>query len=600
MKLLSVIGAIVALLVVASGSVMAQPSQIPRFIYRADTRAPNDVRRAGGFVARGVDASRPGTIVDLSLFSHAIGHAGPQNDRSGYVATTTDFMGAYRWLWDHGGGFRMGYVYTIRPTVNFVDVNASLGRFLEPILREEHEWAALGRIHWYQVVGWRSIAEPPDTPMTPNPQYNPNHIAFTVPVVGTLPELAHFPAAHEAWGEMPWMAFTSCGPHWMSNQKRAEKSANGPCVPFEDGAMDRNYYRGYLSSLSATACGGPCLEGERSAKQDALFYSSLTLRFDGAGLASCDQGEETIAESMAEIYKEDLCKRLNVADKLRVREGYLLKSADSSCMVVGTLDTQYTTGEICQPEIHEIFQTSNAVPGCPTGYELMTKNDLERNTSVCFTQLDLYSVARLAGQNVVSGSERLPCVVTKNTNSTESSLCKKISRTTPEVVVSSATPEGAACWGGYSQVNVKQAMANRSALCTLLIHSASDITSIGLADGWFGAITCHVWQGALSERPAYSFCNNGTAERNRFLSTMMLVRNGEVCPSGFELASEAEIRADLRICYGSLPPGSTARLANSASVRMPAFNETVRDCTTQTIDPSPLTMAVCKAVAPVH
>jgi hypothetical protein len=112
----------------AARNTSAQPAQIPEFVYRADTRAPNEVRRTGGFIARGVDASRPGTIVDLSLYNHATGHAGPQNDYSGYVATTTDFMRGYRWLWDQGRGFRSGYVYTIRPTANFVDVNASMGR----------------------------------------------------------------------------------------------------------------------------------------------------------------------------------------------------------------------------------------------------------------------------------------------------------------------------------------------------------------------------------------------------------------------------------------------------------------------------------------
>lgn len=600
MRLLSITIIVFSILTAGTGNVVAQPVQMPEFVYRADTRAPSDVRRAGGFVARGVDASRPGTIVDLSLFNHAIGHAGPQNDYSGYVATTTDFMWAYHWLWESGGGFRSGYVYTIRPTANFIDVNASLGRYLEPVTREEHEWAAMGRIHWYQVVGWRSAAEPPTTPITPNPQYNPNHIAFTLPPAASQPALAHFPVGHPAWNEMPWRAFTNCAGSSSPNRKSTQRLAAGECIPFENGAMDYKYYSGYLADLSSKACGGPCLEGERSSNQDEMFCESLIIRLNDSGPASCDHSEEEVPESIAEIYKLPLCHRMNVGDKLRVRGGYLSKLDDSSCTMVGALDNQRADGAICQPRTNYIFETNSSIPGCPAGYELVTAEDLETNASICFTQLDLHSVARLAGRHIVSGSEHVPCLITKGNRQTETSLCKKISRTTPEIVVSSESPEGSVCWGRYSPVNVKQAMANRTKLCSMLFHSSIGVTQIGLADGWFGAASCAVWKAQLPQKPAYTFCNNGVGEGNRFLSTMTLVKTGETCPAGFELATESDFQRDPKVCYGELPPGSSARLAHSASVTRRGYNETTKLCSTKSWDSSILTMAVCKAVAPAH
>lgn len=599
MRYLSIFVTIFLVFVGSAGNAAAEPPQIPEFVYRADTRAPHDVRRSGGFTARGVDTSRPGTITDLSLYNHAIGHAGPQNDYSGYVSTTSDFMRGFRWLWDMGGGFRQGYLYTIRPTSNFIDVNASLGRFLDPVIRRENEWAAMGRIHWYQVVGWRSVAEPPTTPMTPNPQYNPNHIAFTLPPAAFQPELAHFPVGHAAWNEMPWMEFTNCGPPQSDNTRGGAHSAAEQCIPFHNGNMDYAYYTGYLSTISATLCGGPCLEGERSFDQDEDFSASMTFLYDHGTQRECDYDEEVIPESIAEIYNKNLCEKMTVDDKLRVRGGYLLKSADSSCMVIATPDTQYTTGEICQPASADVLITDNPIPACPSGYELATAEDVEINSGICFPQLDVHIVARLAGENVVSGNERVPCIISKSTNPTQGSVCKKISYTTPEVSVSSQSPEGPVCWGRYTAVNVQQAEANKTALCNLVLHSPSGSSVIGLADGWFNAETCRVWAETPPQKPGYTFCNNGVAEDNRFLSTMILASTGETCPSGFQLASESELKADPAVCYGTLPPGSTARLANSASVTMSrSASPTTPPCTTKASDPSTLTRAVCKSVPP--
>jgi hypothetical protein len=284
-------------------------------------------------------------------------------------------------------------------------------------------------------------------------------------------------------------------------------------------------------------------------------------------------------------------------DNLRVREGYFSKDTDAACRLVWTQEVKDTNGAICQPLKRNLFETDNPVPGCPSGYKFVTAEDVEINSNICFSQMDIYSVARLDGENIVSGSERRPCVISKSKSGTQSSLCKKISYTTPEVVVSSPSPEGAVCWDRYAAVNVQQAMANKTTLCNLVYYSPSGSNVIGLADGWFNAETCTIWDEPPPRKPAYTFCNNGVAEGSRFLSTMILTKAGETCPLGFQLASESELQADPSVCYGTLPAGSTARLANSASVTMSSgASLTTPLCTTKSSDPATLTMAVCKAV----
>jgi len=583
------------------GDVVAQPTPppaVPEFVYRADTRTPNEVRRSGGFVARGVDASRPGVVADLSLYSHATGHAGPQNDYSGYVSTSSDFMRAYRWLWDQLSVFRTGYVYTIRPTALFLDVNGSLGRYLDPIIRQENEWAAMGRIHWYQVVGWRSVAAPPDMPMTPNPQYNPNHIAFATPPIGAAPQMAHFPLGHAAWNEMPWMQFTDCGPPTANRKKRTSADAN--CTPFENGNMDYSYYSGYLSSLAATQCGGPCLEGDRSEDQDAQYAKTLTLLRDSdvGKKRSCTNGVDEIPESIAEMYKNTLCPQMRVDDKMRVRGGYLLKSADSSCMIIETPDDTYTTGEICEPTRTMVFEKFGEIPDCGKDNLLISSRDVEVDASICFTMIQGNELVRLAGEDVVTGGSTKPCTTAKNTNLMESALCKNIARTTPPIVVSSESPGGSQCWEGYSPVTVQQALANVNMLCQVGSYAPSVAQQIGLADGYFDEATCKVWD-ILPEKPlTYTFCSVGVEGSTPYLSTMELVTTGQTCPAGFELATEADVEADPSVCFGALPRGAAARLANSASLNMSTYDApTTPLCKTHPSDQRALTMAVCKAVA---
>jgi hypothetical protein len=107
-----------------------------------------------------------------------------------------------------------------------------------------------------------------------------------------------------------------------------------------------------------------------------------------------------------------------------------------------------------------------------------------------------------------------------------------------------------------------------------------------------------VWD-ILPEKPlTYTFCSVGVEGSTPYLSTMELVTTGQTCPAGFELATEVDVEADPSVCFGALPRGAAARLANSASLNMSTYDApTTPLCKTHPSDQRALTMAVCKAVA---
>ncbi|MEA5115911.1 MAG: RHS repeat-associated core domain-containing protein [Geobacteraceae bacterium] len=127
-------------------------SGIPEYTFRGDTRVPAEIFN-GGFQPRG-------TNTDL------LGYA-RHNDPSVFVGTSTSPKTA--------GGFagEGGYVYTVRPGSNAVDVNASLGR-MSPFPHET-EIAVPGGISPSDIMGARQIGSVGLTgPFIKNPNYIPN------------------------------------------------------------------------------------------------------------------------------------------------------------------------------------------------------------------------------------------------------------------------------------------------------------------------------------------------------------------------------------------------------------------------------------------
>ncbi|KAH7353723.1 hypothetical protein B0T11DRAFT_331642 [Plectosphaerella cucumerina] len=93
-------------------------------VYRADTRTPEQIKKAGSFLPRG--QSRALTVApNISMFAHALGASnGQSTDADGYVSTTVDEKTAKTFLGNFFQG--TGHVYEIAATPNFIQVAGSL------------------------------------------------------------------------------------------------------------------------------------------------------------------------------------------------------------------------------------------------------------------------------------------------------------------------------------------------------------------------------------------------------------------------------------------------------------------------------------------
>jgi RHS repeat-associated protein len=116
-----------------AGQVLASSES---FLYRFDTRAPEEIMQAGGFEARGTN---------LDILEHAQG-----SSSSGYVSTTTDLKELEKLV-----GNQKGYIYKIRMQSNGVDVN----KVLDPKspYPNEMEMAVPGKINIKDVLEYKPV-----------------------------------------------------------------------------------------------------------------------------------------------------------------------------------------------------------------------------------------------------------------------------------------------------------------------------------------------------------------------------------------------------------------------------------------------------------
>lgn len=178
-----------------------------RKVYRAVMQSPEEIKREGGFLPRGMDGTRPNQPpVNISLWNHVHGaETGLSRHNSGYVSTSTSRGFAINWVNDHLN--HNGYVYHIRATPNFIDVNASLRNYSPH--PGELEMAALGVIHWNQIIGWERVRGITVGDFVRNPDYREELYAY-LSGGGAQPQLAAFPDGHPAWAQQPWVAHAEC------------------------------------------------------------------------------------------------------------------------------------------------------------------------------------------------------------------------------------------------------------------------------------------------------------------------------------------------------------------------------------------------------
>ncbi|EJZ3075998.1 enterotoxin A family protein [Escherichia coli] len=177
--------------------------------FRADSRTPDEIRRAGGLLPRGQqEAYERGTPININLYEHARGTVtGNTRYNDGYVSTTTTLRQAHLIGQNILGSYNEYYIYVVAPAPNLFDVNGVLGRYSP--YPSENEFAALGGIPLSQIIGWYRVSFGAiEGGMLRNRDYRGDLFrGLTVAPNEDGYQLAGFPSNFPAWREIPWSTF---------------------------------------------------------------------------------------------------------------------------------------------------------------------------------------------------------------------------------------------------------------------------------------------------------------------------------------------------------------------------------------------------------
>ncbi|PHH69585.1 putative enterotoxin [Ophiocordyceps camponoti-rufipedis] len=201
-------------------------SDSPEFVWRGEQekRSPEDVKRAGGFRAIGLNSMLKGgvpTEVERDMGSGLYAHtAGFDLGTTLYVSTSTDPLVAASFA--HIRSDTPGYVYLIHTDSKFIDVEASLKE--AAIFPFDKEHVAVGLIPWDQIVGWFDLKDadflnfllglrkPRDHLKAPdmegfhrNSDFNAKYLSEMG--TGGQPQLAGFSKSAVYWEREPWLSF---------------------------------------------------------------------------------------------------------------------------------------------------------------------------------------------------------------------------------------------------------------------------------------------------------------------------------------------------------------------------------------------------------
>ncbi len=209
----------------------AEPTQASQ-LFRPSVQSPEDVRRQGGFSAENT------ALEHVNLGTHATDlEAQPKIfDSAGYLGTFRDSSSAMSRLPGEHGKLA-GYIYDMAPSPNMVNVDASLGG-----KRNSGEFAAMGRIGWTQIRGWREVKDGKTGAWQRNPDYRWD-VYDQTRTAGAQPQLAHYRADDPALGDP---AFKS----WISKSRGADgkehvaltQEADNAAAQFYSHAVEREKY----------------------------------------------------------------------------------------------------------------------------------------------------------------------------------------------------------------------------------------------------------------------------------------------------------------------------------------------------------------------
>ncbi len=185
----------------------AQDYAQPRQLFRPSTFKPEQVRANSGF------STESTALEHVNLGTHAsVLEAEPHIfDSSGYLGTFRDQGAALNRLPAQDGKPASGYLYDTAPSPNMVNVDASLGG-----KRDSGEFAAMGRIDWTQIRGWREVKDGQVGAYQRNPDYRWD-VYDQTRTAGTQPQLARYRSDDPALSEPLFKS-------WVSKTKQDDGS----------------------------------------------------------------------------------------------------------------------------------------------------------------------------------------------------------------------------------------------------------------------------------------------------------------------------------------------------------------------------------------
>ncbi|PFH57725.1 putative enterotoxin [Ophiocordyceps unilateralis] len=188
-------------------------------VFRGDMISPHDLRVRGGFWPRGMtNKRRPYELpMNISLYNHAEGAVDVDSrDDWGFVSTSFSHSVALNWIMVRKQ--LPGYMYAIHATPNFINVEQTLQQFT--IHPDTNDYAAVGHVHYNQVVAWRRVEEDAALPgglrlslIEANPLYDEEFYGNKT-WGGAQYRLAGFPSDHDVvvQGRQPWCDAGGCQP----------------------------------------------------------------------------------------------------------------------------------------------------------------------------------------------------------------------------------------------------------------------------------------------------------------------------------------------------------------------------------------------------
>jgi hypothetical protein len=171
----------------------------PIGLFRPSTIGPRELKAAGGFECAAVK------VGDINLRMHDLDLAANPHviDSAGYLGTFRSEQTALKRAPCTPGD---SYIYYVAPTPNMVDVNGTLrNRASDP---KNGEFAAMGRIDYAQIRGWREVKNGVPSAYVRNPEYRWD-VYDQTSTAGAQPSLSRFPINSSVWREDKFRAFVS-------------------------------------------------------------------------------------------------------------------------------------------------------------------------------------------------------------------------------------------------------------------------------------------------------------------------------------------------------------------------------------------------------